>query len=81
MNLQDLANGVRGSAGTITIPTAEAERLKLKEVEETANGACRVKCEELVAAVDAVSEKAAKQADKPAGKPASGNRGGNRGGK
>lgn len=88
MDLKDLSNGVRGAGGTVTIPVATAKELKLKTVEETANGGARVDCEELVSAVDKMypdpepeTEPAKENADTGDSKPTSGNNKRNRGSK
>ena len=72
IDLQALADGVRGSSGKVTIPLHQAKELKLKTIEVLKNGSSRVNCEELVKAIDTAnpSPKEDLKADKNSnGKP------------
>jgi hypothetical protein len=59
--IMDIAEGVRGSQGTVTIPTDAATALGLKLVEPCGPGAVVVSCEELVDACDCYEDPKAKK--------------------
>lgn len=68
-HLKNIAEGVRGSSGNVTIRLVDAVELGIKG-EETKNGGCRVQCSDLVTAVEKLELKTIETAQtKPETKP------------